>query len=366
MTPRSAIQFVRSPLGAFLSFLLLVVIAFVVASGFQKSGEDAPAKEPSRSDLDLTGKGQKVQTVNRSISPLAPSSSEPPAPPPASSDSGKQKKATQLPPLSLYVEPPNAPAPEQMPLGDEYAPFGRLVQCELVVTVDSSSISTPIIGLVTDDVYHNGRLIIPAGTEVHGAAKVDRVRERIADGGSWTLVWQSGEELKVTGIALDREREPDETGWSITDGSAGLRGQLLKSDDLAEVKLFAATFLSGAASSLTEREQTLFGSRATSSLRNAPFTGAQDVLNVYAKQILDTIQRDGFYVRVPAGKQFYLYVTQTLDKSHAIVGGTRLSKVSPKDSPSDPRDPIARLRRNIERVYPTRPEAREPQTISQP
>ena len=32
---------------------------------------------------------------------------------------------------------------------------------------------------------------------------------------------------------------------------AGLRGELLKSDDLAEVKLFAATFLSGAASGLT-------------------------------------------------------------------------------------------------------------------
>ena len=366
MTPRSAIQFLRSPLGAFLSFLLLVVIAFVIASGFRKSGGDSPSKEPARSNLDLSKKGQKIQTVNRSISPLAPSLSEPPAPPAAPSHSGKQEKATQLPPLSLYVEPPNAAAPEQQPLGDEYAPFGRLIQCELVVTVDSSSINTPIIGFVTDDVYHNGRLIIPAGTEVHGAAKVDRVRERIANSGSWTLVWQSGEELSVTGIALDREREPDETGWSITDGSAGLRGQLLKSDDFAEVKLFAATFLSGAASSLTEREQTLFGSRATSSLRNAPFTGAQDVLNVYAKQILETIQRDGFYVRVPAGKQFYLYVTQTLDKSHAVIGGTRLSKVRPEDRSSDSRDPIARLRQNIERVYPSQPQAPEPQTVFNP
>ena len=50
------------------------------------------------------------------------------------------------------------------------------------------------------------------------------------------------------------------------------------------------------------------------SLQNAPLVGAQQVLNTYAKQILDTIQRDGFYVRVPAGKQFYLYVTQTIDR----------------------------------------------------
>ena len=87
--------------------------------------------------------------------------------------------------------------------------------------------------------------------------------------------------------------------------------------------MFAATFLSGAASALTETRQTIFGTQLTPSLQNAPLKGAQDVLGVYAQQILDTIQRDGFYVRVPAGKEFYLYVTQTIDKSDAAVGGTR-------------------------------------------
>jgi hypothetical protein len=53
------------------------------------------------------------------------------------------------------------------------------------------------------------------------------------------------------------------------------------------------------------------------------------VLGAYAQQIYDSIQRDGFYVRVPAGKQFYLYVTQTIDKADAAFGETRLN-------PSDP------------------------------
>jgi hypothetical protein len=91
-------------------------------------------------------------------------------------------------------------------LSKNYAPFGRLIPCELIVTVDSSSIQTPIIGLVTEDIYHNGRLIIPAGTEVHGKAQTDRTRERIASGDNWTLVWSSGEELRLSGIALDREK----------------------------------------------------------------------------------------------------------------------------------------------------------------
>ena len=208
-------------------------------------------------------------------------------------------------------------------MSEDYAPFGRLIQCELVITVDSSAIETPIVGLVTDDVWHNGRLIVPAGTEVHGTARVDAVRERIASSGNWKLVWQTGEELALTGIALDREKDPDGSGWAITDGSAGLRGQMIKSDNMAEIKLFAATFLSGAASALTEKQQTLLGTQALPSLENAPFAGAQEVLDVYARQVLESIQRDGFYVRVPAGKQFYLYATQTIDRSKAVAGGTR-------------------------------------------
>jgi len=223
---------------------------------------------------------------------------------------------------------------ERKPLSKFYAPYGRLIPCELIVTIDSSSIQTPIIGLITEDIYHDGRLIIPAGTEVHGTAQADRKRERIASNGGWTLVWQTGEELHLDGIALDREKNQDGEGWGITDGSAGLRGQVLKTDNLAELKLFAATFLSGAASALTVNQQTIYGSQLVPTLQNAPLKGAQDVLGAYAQQILDTIQRDGFYVRVTAGKEFYLYVTQTIDKSDAVLGGTRFVTTETNEPPT--------------------------------
>ena len=92
----------------------------------------------------------------------------------------------------------------------------------------------PIVGLITKNIYHAGKLVIPAGTEVHGTAQTDRHRERIASGGSWTLVWQGGEERRLKAIALDRKFSCDQEGWGITDGSAGLRGRIIKSDDMAE------------------------------------------------------------------------------------------------------------------------------------
>jgi len=207
-----------------------------------------------------------------------------------------------------------------------------LIPCETVITVDSASIQTPIIGLVTEDIYHGGKLVIPAGTEVHGTAQSDRHRERIASGNNWTLVWQTGEELRLKAIALDREFASGQEGWGITDGSAGLRGRVIKSDDMAEIKLFAATFLSGAAGALTEKQPTVFGPVNSPSLNNAPFQGAQEVLKIYAQRISDAIQRDGFYVRVPSGKQFYLYVLQTIDRADALIGGMATPFADEKES----------------------------------
>lgn len=316
MNPRNAINFFRSPVGAFAAFCALVFVGLVVANGFKRPSQGRPASLVE-SAVGAENKPQVVQTVQRDMQPFNP---PPPRPERERKNDAEEKseKPAELPPISLFGDTPST----ERILSPNYAPFGRLIPCELVITIDSSIIRTPIVGLVTEDIYHAGRLIIPAGTEVHGVAQVDRVRERIASGNRWTLVWQSGEELPLSGIALDREKEADGEGWGITDGSAGLRGRLLKSDSLAEIKLFAATFLSGAAGALTEREQTVFGSIATQSLQNAPLKGAQDVLAAYAKQILESIQRDGFYVRVPAGKQFYLYVTQTIDRNDATIGGT--------------------------------------------
>jgi Bacterial conjugation TrbI-like protein len=306
-----------------LSFVVLLIAAIVFVKGFYDPNKGKPKTAAAPTPADKTNRtSQILQTIQREIVPFKPPRTTPAVVIAQSTGAQAQQINEGFTPISLYTEPPST-EPEQKPLSKLYAPYGRLIPCELIVTIDSSSIQTPIIGLITEDIYYDGRLIIPAGTEVHGTAQADRKRERIASNGGWTLVWQTGEELHLEGIALDREKNQDGEGWGITDGSAGLCGQVLKSDNLAELKLFAATFLSGAASALTVNQQTIYGSQLVPTLQNAPLKGAQDVLGAYAQQILDTIQRDGFYVRVPAGKEFYLYVTQTIDKSDAVVGSTR-------------------------------------------
>ena len=55
------------------------------------------------------------------------------------------------------------------------------------------------------------------------------------------------------------------------------------------------------------------------------------MLQTYAQQIFDSIQKDGFYVRVPSGKQFYLYVLQTIDAADASLGGTAIPVTQEND-----------------------------------
>jgi hypothetical protein len=178
MNPRSLIIFFRTPIGAFAAFCALVITALVVAHHFQKPKPAALVNSASAAQPP-----EIVESVQKNMQPYRPPQFQATIFPARGRTEQKQKLPT-LPPISLY----NAPSPKTKPLSRLYAPFGRLIPCELVITVDSSTIRTPIIGLVTEDVYFGGHLIIPAGTEIHGVAEVDRERERIASGDRWTLV----------------------------------------------------------------------------------------------------------------------------------------------------------------------------------
>jgi hypothetical protein len=332
MKPRDFLNFFKTKSGKLVLFVALFgggLLVFSVLRGKSGNGDDMDVRVIG-SQTNMTDKPQVVQTVVRPMQPFYPPTpkAEPVqmpqtnAAPKAPVEHRPQETAPPtLAPISLFADA-TAGVVEPKSVSSIYAPFGRLISCETIVTVDSASIQTPIVGLVTENVYHAGKLVIPAGTEVHGTAQKDRLRERISSGNSWTLVWQTGEELHLKALALDREFSGDQEGWGITDGSAGLRGRIIKSDNMADIKLFAATFLSGAAEALTEKQQTVFGPITSPSLANAPFEGAQKVLSVYAQRIYEAIQKDGFYVRVASGKQFYLYVIQTIDRADATVAGS--------------------------------------------
>jgi hypothetical protein len=337
--------FLRSPKGNILllgGFILLGGVLVFRTNARERAGgahmEPGPAQTttpPTRETITRNSFPFRPVAMVRQTNTPAPEPVEPAAP---ARGFRREPAKPRVLPISLFTAAADAPAQ----LSKTYAPYGRLIPCETVVTIESSKLDTPVIGLVTEDVWHNGELIIPAGTEVHGRASLDRARERIAASGKWVIVWRDGSplngtELVLNGIALDRQKDDTSGEYGLRDGSAGLLGDLLKTDDVQEVKMFASTFLAGVAGGLQQlrNQGTAFGDIVqvpSVSGRNAALQGTSDVLNAYARQIQEAIARDGFFVRVPAGKQFYLYVTETIDQAKGTRGNLRNEQVWRNDN----------------------------------
>ena len=256
------------------------------------------------------------------------------AAPATASPTGKPASKTALTLMAF-------PDANESRIGDAYAAYGRFLRCKLLITVDSNRIQTPIVGVLLEDVYSvTHQLLIPAMAEVHGMAQADSAESRIGSQNQWIIVWQrDGQEveLPLSGIALDHTPSPNGTGWSLTDGSAGLRGEEIRTDNLAEIKMLLAQFGTGFAQSFAQSglESAITANGTVLTQQNNGFQqagaqGAQNALSLYAQQIADTVKREGVYIRVSAGTDFYLYVTQTLDPRQAKVGAsTRMTEASP-------------------------------------
>ena len=247
----------------------------------------------------------------------------------------KPRKVRYASLLASYEAPRARTERVEPPAPERFIPFGTLLKCKLVNTIDSANLETPVIALLLEDVWQNGKKVIPANTLVHGTARSGRMRDRVTASGAWRFVWQDGRELVFNGVALDREYDQDIDGYGITDGSAGIRGRLLATDELQELKMLASAALSGFARGTQDRTQNALGTTITGSVSNGVREGVGDVFDLYAKRTLKDIEENGYFVRVAAGKEFYVYVLESVDPQKASVAGTKVRAASAESSISE-------------------------------
>jgi hypothetical protein len=317
----------QKPAGRLVLFLLVggIFLAFIL----KRRGP-----QPTPDNTPLPGQATRANSYSfhEEIEPLSRTEATP-----SPRENDRIARATPTP-----KSPPPIPqtifATREQSVSEWFLPYGRLLRCELVNTVDSTNLDTPIIGLVIEDTWHVGRVIIPAGTEVHGIAQKSSVRERIGSDHQWFLVFQDGRELAISGAVLDYAPKESDS-WAESDGSAGLRGFVVKSDKYAEAKAILAAIISAGTGAFPETTTLISPLGGASQLNNGGIdsafsAGLQAGGQLYSQRLLERLDKDPFYVRVPAGTTFYLYVTQTVDLGKATVGLS--ASVPPPTNPTRP------------------------------
>lgn len=308
----------QKPAGRLVLFLLVlgVFLAFILTGKRSAPHPDnRSVSEPATKATSYSFE-QKIPEITRTQTPQTSSRSDAAArPTPA---------PTPPPPIPQAIF-----ATREQSRSEFYLPYGRLLKCELVNTVDSINLDTPIIGLVTEDVWQDGRLIIPAGCEVHGTAQKSGVRDRIGSDRSWIIVFQDGREIPLSGTVLDYAPNGEHADqWGETDGSAGLHGFTIATDKYGEAKAILASILSAGANAFPETINTI--SPLTGGVTQIQQGGYQDAIsaglsagaNLYAQRLMDRLDKEPFFVRVPGGTTFYLYVTQSVDLQKATLSAS--------------------------------------------
>lgn len=226
-------------------------------------------------------------------------------------------------------------------LSSRYAPYGRLLDCKLVNTLESNVDGTPLIAIVIKDLWWTNaqgerKLIIPAGTEVHGKMGTC-VRNRMMSDGNFILVWQItsgqvGMELLLQGRVLEKSNQAgDKSKATITDMAAGIPGRVMGNSNLNEMLQYTMAFARGLSEGFETTKTFDNGSTIVTendgSTKNALAKPFKSLSNVALENITDKISKESYYIRVPAGTEFYLYIEQVTDVEKAAIADTVLNNL---------------------------------------
>lgn len=245
--------------------------------------------------------------------------------------------------LITIIDGENTESEKKEFVSERYAPYGRLIACKTVNTVESGDTSTPLIAFVMEDLWWinskgEKKLIIPAGTEVHGTVQGAKpLRNRLTTGNSFVLVWQAtsdmvGFELQLKGIALEKSNAAGRKNLAtISDMAAGIPGQVMSNENLAKFLMYTLAFGQGMAQGFQTTE-VVSSSNTTivsqqGNTKNALSRGAETLAQIMLQDVSKQISKESYYIRVPAGTEFYLFVQQVINLDDAKVANTLLNKL---------------------------------------
>ncbi|MDB4265136.1 TrbI/VirB10 family protein [bacterium] len=224
-------------------------------------------------------------------------------------EEGESPNAVKLPPLEL----------------------GATLNCQLSTPAATDNPNSPVIAVVTRPLIRDGITIIPRGSKLFGKVQSSS-NNRIFFAQNWTLVDSTGEPRSISGNAQERAYDELSKQLLASDGGLGLTGSIV--NEARAEKLgpkILGTVVKGIAQLGKQTVTTSFGEIIPTNGRNAAITGGSAIIDqALAPNEQETIKAKP-YVSVPAGKKFYLVVSQANSRT-GLNDGERTIDQLLKDS----------------------------------
>ena len=371
MNLREISKKVRSPFGKAVIFLIVVllltlaIIPFLIrddagkleAGDLEKRSEGTyeiqssikPVQSGKQADMGKTVETKNPGVIGETKTGVSGKTSTASAPrPPVDRSKGSdfrtpvRSTAPPAGPIITLIESESSSS-NNVFISERFAPYGRMISCKMINTVESGNAQTPLIAVVTEDLWWinasgEKKLVIPAGTEVHGSIDGSKpVRNRLMTGNNFVLVWQAssdmvGFELQLKGIALEKSTYPDNPMLAaISDMSAGIPGQVVSNENLSKFMMYTLAFAQGVAQGYQTTEVYTDSGVTVSSqdgtTGNAIARGTETLAQTMLQDISQMIARESYYIRVAAGTEFYLFVRQVINLDDAKIADTLLNKL---------------------------------------
>lgn len=369
MNLREFVKKLRSPMGTTILFLsgLVILILLLLPMLLRDDAGKLEVNRPASGEgtFDINSNIKAVNTPpkkpvpeqkqdKKDVQESDKKSPRPPLPPGRSSNGTFRKSSGQYngersdssnsrKSLITIIDGDGNNAKEKTFVSERYAPYGRLIACKMVNTVESGDTDTPLLAFVTEDLWWinskgEKKLIIPAGTEVHGTIRGAKpLRNRLTTGNNFVLVWQAtsdmvGFELQLKGIALEKSNHPDtKNKATISDMAAGIPGQVMSNENLAKFLMYTLAFAQGMAQGYQTTELYTDAGGIVSTQEGTPENalarGTETLAQIMLQDVSKQISKESYYIRVAAGTEFYLFVQQVINLDEAKVADTLLNKL---------------------------------------
>ena len=330
------------------SALVLVFLAAATAvklyhaSSVRREAAQLPAetatKQPSAAPA-AQQKPQPAKTITREfgekmanfILPPENVHKEPVGPPPIPEEVKKQFVSAPSP-ISLFpVRAPVSKQPAAVP-PIFYLPSFRTIRCQLVTAPETGGVESPLIGIVLEDQFNIdgdgvSRLVIPAGVEVHGMSKPSPSRDRIDGNGRWTFVWRTRDEnnsmeLAIDALALNRDYDAENGVLGDKEKAPGIKGEVFETYTEGLIRKALLASLAALPERLKSYNEPLNPLTGQTTLQERPTVAnaaigslgaGLDSISTTLSKIRDQIDKDGYYLAILPGKEFYLYTKEPID-----------------------------------------------------